>query len=149
MWRRLRDPVSLRKRAALALPILAAAVGLGELLGGRPGSVLVVLAWVLLWPVALGLGYGEGFFVGHGRGVRRAIVVLAGSAIASLLCCALLSMGFGADSGLEQRIVRAIVMLVLFLTVCLFVASLSALGFGLGTGYLARKIDERNSDEWP
>ena len=148
-WRRLIEPIALRKHAAVALLILAAAVGLGVLLGGRAGSALVVLGWVLLGPVAVALGYGEGFFVGHGRGARRATLVLILSAIASLATCVTLSTGVVGDSGAGSRAARAIVTLVLFVTLGLLTASLAALGFGLGTGYLARKIAERGGDEWP
>jgi len=149
VWRRWRDPIVARRRAAAIVPSLAVAVGLGSLLGGWFGDALVVLGWVSIGPVALALGYGEAFFVGHGRGVRRATLVLVGSAIASLAICALLSTGLIAGSRPETRVVRAIVTLVLLLSTGALVASVAALVFGLGTGYLARKIAERGGDEWP
>lgn len=148
-WRQLRDPLTMRKRAAVALPIVAIAVGVGQLIEGRAGEAVVVLGWVLLGPIAVALGYGEAFFVGHGRGVRRATMILILSAIASLATCVILSTGVVAGSGPGIRAIRAIVTLVLFALLGLLVASAAALGFGLGTGYLARKIAERSTDEWP
>lgn len=148
-WRQLSDPVVLRKRAVVTLPLLAAAVGLGSILGGRSGDTLTILGWVLLVPTALALGYGEAFFIGHGRGVRRAIFLAIFSAIASLSLCVALSTGLGGHFEARSRLIQAIVTLVLFLVTGMLVASLAALSFGLGTGYLARKIAERSAEDWP
>lgn len=149
LMRHLRDPIVLRRWAPVGLLALALAVAAGGLIGGDVGRVLTVVAWVLLIPTGVAFGYGEAFFVAHGRGVRRATLVLLCSAIASLLLCASLSMGVVADLGRGIQAVTAIVTLVLFLGTGLMIASTTALGFGLGTGYLARKINERSSDEWP
>lgn len=147
--RHLRDPIVLRRWAPVGLLALALAVAAGGLIGGGVGRALTVVAWVLLIPTGVAFGYGEAFFVAHGRGVRRATLVLLCSAIASLLLCASLSMGVVADLGRGIQAVTAIVTLVLFLGTGLMIAGMTALGFGLGTGYLARKINERSSDEWP
>lgn len=149
LWRRLGDPITVRKRAAAILPILATSACIGALLGGGVGGFLSAFGWVLLLPASLALGYGEAFFIGHGRGVRRATLLLISSATASFILCAILSTSLDGGSGPEMRVVRAIVTLVLFVTASVMVACLAALGFGLGTGYLARKIAERSTDEWP
>jgi len=149
LMRHLRDPIVLRRWSPSALLVLALAVAAGGLIDGAVGRALTVIGWLLLIPVGVAFGYGEAFFVAHGRGVRRAILALLCSAIASLPLCVILSTGGGDDLGAGTRVIQVIVTLVLFLVIGLLIASASALGFGLGTGYLARKIDERSHDEWP
>jgi len=149
LMRHLRDPIVLRRWSPLALLALALAVAAGAAIDGAVGRALSVIGWVLLIPISVAFGYGEAFFVAHGRGVRRATLVLLCSAIASAPICAILSTGGDDDLAAGTRVIQVIVTLVLFLVIGLLVASASALGFGLGTGYLARKIDERSHDEWP
>lgn len=149
LMRQLRDPIVLRRWAPRALLTLAVAVVTGAIIGGGVGRLLSVVGWVLLIPISVAFGYGEAFFIAHGRGVRRATLVLICSAIASLILCVILSTGGIADLSTGTQAGKVIVTLVLFLGTGLMIASMSGLGFGLGTGYLARKINERSSDEWP
>ncbi len=143
------DPIVLRKRAAVTVLVLGAAVFAGGLVDGGAARAIVIAGWVLLVPVAVALGYGEAFFIGHGRGARRATLLAVISALASLAICAMLSTGLGAGLDTGGRPIRSIVTLVLFLCAGVLLASVSALGFGLGTGYLARKVAERDADDWP
>lgn len=150
MFRLFQDPVRLRRwsrRLALVLTIVVALASDG--LGGAIPGLVFPLAWLLLPFVAFGIGYGDAFFIRHGRGVRLEIFMLIGGALAAISTCVLISTAGGeAAGGGARRVLEAVMYGLLYAGLLALVAALVGFGFGRGVDYASRRIESMSEEDW-
>jgi hypothetical protein len=144
-----RDPVRLRGRArwsTLALSVIAALASDG--LGGWLPGLLYPLCWLVAVPLAFAIGFGDAFFLSHGRGLRRVLLTLPVGAVVSLTSCALLSTTLQMLEGGFGRIIDAALYGALLLAVIFLLAALVALALSRGSQYAARQIARLDDEGW-
>ena len=144
-----RDPVRLRRRgrwAALALGVVAALASDG--LGGWLPSLLYPLSWLATVPLAIAVGFGDAFFLSHGRGQRRVLLTLLAATLALLAGCAFLSSALASPETGIERTLAAVLYGVLPLAALFLLASLVALGLSRGTDYAGRRISQLDDEGW-
>lgn len=142
------DPPAARcwgwRTLAFVLVCVAVAHGLSD---GSVADMTTAVTWIIAPLVALAVGYGEAFFLQHGRGRRRVTLMVIFGVIGTLTSCILLSMAVGEDSQVGQWVNLAGSM-VLYSSVVVGLAGMLALGIGRGSSYVSRKIDDMRSDDW-
>jgi hypothetical protein len=143
---RLTDPVRARRPANVVGLVLAFASGLSlAFLDGGSRALVLAVAWLLLIPTALVLGWAAAFFIEHGVGVRRAVAELCAGSLAGIGSCALLSVQ---PDDVVTTIVVALAGIILYGSVFRALAAGVALGLGRGGQYLARRIQSVDDDGW-
>lgn len=144
------DPVRLRRwsrRFALLLVVIVALASDG--LGGAIPGLAFPLAWLLLPFVAFGIGYGDGFFIRHGRGVRLELFMLIGGALTAISTCVLISTATGeAADGAARRVVEATLYGMLYGGLLALVAALVGFGLGRGLDYASRRIATMSEEDY-
>lgn len=144
-----RDPLQTRHWARIAALVVTLLSGIGwAVLDGAARSLLLALGWIAFFPIAAGLGIGDGFFIEHGRGLRRAIVTIIAGTFVALLGCVLLSAVFeDGDEGLGRAIAGSVYAL-LYTAMLLVFGGILGIAFGKGGGYLARRIQQVDDEGW-
>ena len=144
------DPVRLRRwgrRLALVLTVVVALASDG--LGGAVPGLVFPLAWLALPFVAFGIGYGDAFFIRHGRGVRLEVFMLIGGALAAISTCVLISTpGSDASGGAARRVLEAALYGLLYAGLLALVAALVGFGLGRGLDYASRRIESMSEEDW-
>lgn len=143
------NPRRLRRAGRGGTLAVSLVVGVSQSLDGAGASLVVALSWVLLPLIALALGFGDGFFVGHGVGRRRVLLMAAGGALAALVACGVLASITTASQNTGSRVLQGVLHAMLYGAVATAAGAWIALLVGRGSDYLARKIDERVHEEWP
>jgi hypothetical protein len=147
--RLLSDPLTLRHRARLALAVATAVSGIAwAVLDGTGRSVLLALGWFALPVIAVSLGAGDGFFIEHGRGGRRALLTIVVGAITSLASCGLLSSISDADSDPLRSAIAGAIYAVMYAAITLTLGATLGIAFGKGSGYLGRRIQQVDDEGW-
>jgi hypothetical protein len=144
-----RDPVRLRRRArwaSLGLGLVAALAG-AELVGGA-STLLYGLCWLMAMPLALAIGYGDAFFLGYGRGLRRVLLTLVGSVVGSIASCVVLSTTLESPETVLGRVLAGALYAGLLLCVLYTLAALLALGLSRGLDYAGRQIAQLDDEGW-
>jgi hypothetical protein len=143
------DPVRVRRPAALAGYGLAALSGATfYLIGSGWPALCYGLTWLAMPFVAGVLGYAMAFFIGHGRGVRRAVVEMVLGALAALLSCIILSLMDTDPDRVLYRVLAAVVAAALLLAVLRGLAAGLGLALGRGLDYAGRRIQELDDEGW-
>jgi hypothetical protein len=144
------DPVRLRRWsrwAALLLVIVAALASDG--LGGAIPGLVFPLAWLCLPFVALGIGFGDAFFIRHGIGIRLEALMLIGGVLVAIGTCVLISTaGGGGAGGTLGRLVDAVLYGLLYGGLLSLLAALVGFGFGRGLDYAGRRIESLSDEDW-
>ncbi len=145
----IRNPVELRRRSYYASVVVIATnmVSSGGIIDDVP-SMIYPITWLLLPVVALGIGYGEAFFIEHGRGVRRAVVTGLAGALIGLLSCVLLAGLPGEADSTGRRLAVTGLSGILFGSLLYSLAAFIGLGAGKGSSYAARRIADSDDENW-
>lgn len=143
-----RNPVRLRRRAYLVTAVVAILNGLfaANLPVSMP-ALIYPLTWLLVPPIALAWGYGEGFFLQHGIGMRRNLLVLIGGILVTLTSCVLLAAGISDDDvPIARRLLGALANAALFCGIVAAVSAAIAFGLSRGAEYAGRRIQQLDDD---
>ena len=149
MSRMLRDPVRLRRRSwlvALAVSVGAGVAGSGWSAVASFAGILMALVWLLVPAVATGIGIGDAFFLRHGIGQRRVMLMLTVSTLAAVLSCVVLAAVAGSED--QQELLSGALYALLTLAVISWLGSVIGLGTGRGRGYLSRRIQDVDDRGW-
>lgn len=141
------DPLVARRTGWRSLVLASSLVVVGQVSDHLIAGVISALAWILVPLIALAIGYGEAFFLQHGRNRRRVGSMIAIGVLMATAACMTVSIAARGDDegGLWVNIVGS---LVLYGGVVVGLSGLVAIGIGRGSGYVAGKIDEMSSDDW-
>lgn len=148
--RLVQDPVRLRRWSRRLALVLTVVVGLAsDGLGGAVPGLVFPLAWLALPFVALGIGYGDAFFIRHGRGVRLEVFMLIGGTLVAISTCVLISpVGGETADDAAGRVVEAVLYGLLYAGLLALVAALVGFGLGRGLDYASRRIESMSEEDW-
>jgi hypothetical protein len=142
------DPPQLRRAARMALLGLVVLVVASRLLPGAAGGWLTALTWVCAPFAAFGIGFGDAFFVRHGRAGRRVLLTIIGSLGVALAACVILAALSGSASSPPPDLLEAALYALLYAGIVLGLAGLIAWGVGRGEDYLSSRIDRMSREDW-
>ena len=142
------DPLRLRRAARVALLGLVLLTIASRLLPGAAGGWLTALIWVCAPFAAFGIGFGDAFFVRHGRAGRRIPLTILGSLFAALTSCVILAVIADSASSRARDLFEAALYALLYAGIVLGLAGLIAWGVGRGEDYLSSRIDRMSREDW-
>lgn len=144
----LSNPLRLRRlaltAAAVATSISAIAWGVLDLPGR---SLILALCWIALLPIAVALGIADGFFIEHGRGLRRVLLTIISGTFVTLLSCIFLAV-IDETASAGARIIGALAYALCYAAILLSLGGILGIAIGRGGGYLARRIQQVDDDGW-
>ena len=144
----IRDPVRLRRPASYVGAMLSIVSGVLYVgITNTWAALFYGMTWLGLLPVAVLLGYGNAFFIQHGRGVLRAAIELISGIVAALSACAMLSTSAIGRDTVTGEAGTVLVAALLYLAVFRGLAAGVGLGYGRGAGYLGARIQDVD-DDW-
>ena len=142
------DPLMLRRNARVALLGLVLLMIASRFLPGAAGGWLTALVWICAPFAAVGIGFGDAFFVRHGRAGRRILLTILGSLFAALTSCVILAGIADSASSPAGELLEAALYALLYTGIVLGLAGLIAWGVGRGEDYLSSRIDRMSREDW-
>lgn len=141
------DPLVARRTGWRALMLALVLVAMGQVFDDLIGGLALASAWIVAPVIALAIGYGEAFFLQHGRNRKRVLVMIVVGMLVAVAACVVLSVVATGDdeAGLWVNLAGS---LVLYGGVTVGLSGLVGIGIGRGSGYVAGKIDEMSRDDW-
>lgn len=147
--RLLSNPLWLRRAARTLIVVIALGSGVAwATLDGAGQSLVLAFGWIALPFIALALGIGEGFFIEHGRRLRRNIATLLFSVVLALGSCVALAVVPDGGQSTGRGIVSGSTYALFYAAIALGLGAACAIAFGRGGAYLGRRIQEVDDEGW-